>query len=818
MIASKILTRLGFALLLGCCILAVPAAAAGKKKKPVMAPKPAVAPGNPEIFSLSARGLQRGVSAKIKLTGTNLVGLTELKLSNTNITGKLLATPAPTTNTAWIELLAARTLERGAYQLSVRNTNKESSKFTFYVDDLPQVFESIAKKKEKQTPLLKLPVSYWGVLSKPGDADEMEFEARANESLVFDVSAKTIGSKANLSLNIFNEQGALVAANNGFDNGDPLLRVIIPTTGKFRVRIADRTDAGSPDNFYRLSIGTFPVVVGCFPLAVQANQDSRIELLGVNLPRDSSVSIKPKMPSETVVPVDLEKFRLRKPLTVVVTDIAAPLEAEPNDDPAHAMNILVPGSVNGRIWPTREQSTAITQSSKKPTAASSIETDSDVFKFHAETGQTLVVETEAARRGSPLDTRIEILHYDGKPVERLLLQAVRDSHITFKAIDSVTDDLRVENWQEMDLRQYMYLQGEVCRIFRMPQGPDSGFQFYTSGGKRLNYFGTRPIAHALDEAAYIVEPHPPGTKLVPNGLPVFPLYYCNDDDAERKLGTDSRVLFTAPSNGVYLVRVTDSRGFSGDRFAYRLNIRGAVPDFKVTLNGANPTVNAGSGREFSVSADRIDGFDGDIIVSITNLPSGFAVSTPIVIQAGHLEAKGAVLASVDAKESMETNLPPIKVTAVAVVNGTKTVKEVNSLGKIKVADKPKLYVALDPYDKEQTNFLERAITEKPMEITVIPGRSIPAWLKIKRNGHEDLVTFTVENLPHGVIVDNIGLNGVLIPKDQNERQIFLTTAKWVPDSDRLCFARSAQAENQVSIPLLVHVRHTELQASAGKAN
>src|SRR6185295_9122129 len=113
------------------------------------------------------------------------------------------------------------------------------------------------------------------------------------------------------------------------------------------------------------------------------------------------------------------------------------------------------------------------------------------------------------------------------------------------------------------------------------------------------------------------------------------------------------------------------------------------------------------------------------------------------------------------------------VNATAVVNGKTIKKEVNSLGKIKVTDKPKLFVALEPYDQTATNFVERSVTENPLEITIAPGQSIPAWLKIKRNGHDDLVTFSVESLPHGVIVDNIGLNGVLIPKTESARRIFL---------------------------------------------
>jgi hypothetical protein len=256
----------------------------------------------------------------------------------------------------------------------------------------------------------------------------------------------------------------------------------------------------------------------------------------------------------------------------------------------------------------------------------------------------------------------------------------------------------------------------------------------------------------------------------------------------------------------------DTRGHGDERFAYRLIVREAKPDFKVTLNGASPVINAGSGKEFSVSADRIDGFDEDIKVDVTNLPTGFSIASPIVIQAGHLEAKGTINAALDAPNPNPTNAIATKVTASAMVGRYEVVKEVNNLGKVQVGEKPKLFVALEPYDEKATNFVERSISDPPLEITVVPGQSVPAWLKVKRNGHDDLITFSVEGLPHGVIVDNIGLNGVLIPKGEDSRQIFLTTAKWVPDVDRFCFAKAAQADNQTSLPVLLHVRRATTQA------
>src|SRR6185295_5944587 len=88
--------------------------------------------GSPEIFQLEPRGIQRGLTNRIKLIGTNFVGLTELKVHNSKLTGELLQEPPPTTNIAWLQLLAPADLPRGAYELSVKNTNTESSKAKLY--------------------------------------------------------------------------------------------------------------------------------------------------------------------------------------------------------------------------------------------------------------------------------------------------------------------------------------------------------------------------------------------------------------------------------------------------------------------------------------------------------------------------------------------------------------------------------------------------------------------------------------------------------------------------------------------------------------
>src|SRR6202012_1209770 len=74
---------------------------------------------------------------------------------------------------------------------------------------------------------------------------------------------------------------------------------------------------------------------------------------------------------------------------------------------------------------------------------------------------------------------------------------------------------------------------------------------------------------------------------------------------------------------------------------------------------------------------------------------------------------------------------------------------------------------------------------KPYEITIAPGGRVSAWLRVDRHGNDGLLALDVEGLPHGVIVDSIGLNGVQIRANENEREIFLSCDSRVPEQARL---------------------------------
>jgi hypothetical protein len=467
-------------------------------------------------------------------------------------------------------------------------------------------------------------------------------------------------------------------------------------------------------------------------------------------------------------------------------------EVEPNDTPVQATALAAPGVATGTIFSSERTS------------------DVDLYRFTAKANEQWILEINAARSGSKLDSKIEVLHGDGRPVERLLLRAVRDSHLEFRGMNSDQRGARLEYWEEILLRQYVYMNGEVVKHFQQRRGPDADCQFYPEGGARITYFDTTARAHALGEPCYVVTPHPIGTPLPDNGLPVFTLHYENDDDGQRKLGKDSRLTFVAPTDGEYLVRVSDVRGFASEQHGYSLTLRRPQPGFQVTLSPTNPAIGAGSGKIITARAERIDNFNGPITVEITGAPPGFMVQSPLVIEAGHYEAKGVLAALPNAPAPTEADLASLKATATAEVAGKTVTQTLNSLGMIKLAEKPKVIVQVLPVEKTAEELdpdpsTEPRFPETPT-VTIVPGRETQIRLKVEKNDFKDRIPIEVENLPHGVIVNDIGLNGVLINPGETERVIFLHCEPWVAEQQRTFVAVAKVEGDQVSLPMRLIVK------------
>ncbi len=472
-------------------------------------------------------------------------------------------------------------------------------------------------------------------------------------------------------------------------------------------------------------------------------------------------------------------------------EMKAIAEVEPNNTPEQANPIALPAKITGKVQGKDGE-----------------QADADFFRFHARAGEDWVFEVDAARSKSKLDSFLEVLDARGGRVERVLLQAVRDAYFTFRGKDSVqVDDFRLFNWEEMNLNEYLYANGEVVKLWLYPRGPDSGFIVYPGQGKRWGWFDTTPLAQALGGPCYIVEAHPPGTELRPNGLPVIPLFFENDDEAHQTLGRDSRLFFRAPADGEYLVKIKDVRGQEGADFTYTLIARPLRPDFQASIATKALTLAAGDAREYVVKVERADGFEGAVRVEITGLPPGF-FSAPVEVEAGQIEAQGVVWTTGDTKKPTAEQARAIKVRAVARIDGREVGHDVNELVEVQWNEKTPTRVTIAPSASGAQP--QRTPAEGPLEFAIRPGETIQLEVRIERNGANGPIGFGTlnvgRNLPFGCYVDNIGLNGLLVVEGQDAREFFITADKSVPPQVRLFHLKTDVGGGTASRPVLLHVR------------
>lgn len=494
------------------------------------------------------------------------------------------------------------------------------------------------------------------------------------------------------------------------------------------------------------------------------------------------------------LPTDASGSANEVTVVMATADAAAPMqdvdEAEPNSDIVSSQTVGFPVKIAGMINGT---------DANQP--------DIDVFRFDARQRHPIVIEVRAERDKSPLDSAVEVVNIEGRQILQTQLQAVRDSYFTFRGKDSDTsDDFRLFNWTEMDLNEYLYADGEVVKLWLYPRGPDSGFKVYPGFGSRQSYFNTTPTSHPLQGPAFVVVPHDPDELLKDTGLPVFPVYAQNDDDPMRQWGRDCRLVFHPPSDGSYFVRLKDARGFQGEDYRYQLLLRYPQPDFSISMTGNEQKIHAGTGRELSFTATRLDGWDGPIEIFAEHLPAGFSMSDPVLIQDEQRQAFATLVASMDAAQPADEAVAKVVFRARAHINGREVVHDIGGLKSLALLEKPKIIVKIMTTEQHAAGQFEHT-----PELTAWAGETVRAWLKVERLDHTGLVEFGKEdsgrNMPHGVFVDNIGLNGLMLLEGQNEREFFITTSKWVPETSRPFYLKSSVDGAITSMPVMLHIRH-----------
>ena len=113
------------------------------------------------------------------------------------------------------------------------------------------------------------------------------------------------------------------------------------------------------------------------------------------------------------------------------------------------------------------------------------------------------------------------------------------------------------------------------------------------------------------------------------------------------------------------------------------------------------------------------------------------------------------------------------------------------------------------------------VTAGPDHITLEPGQEVKVTLHVeRRNGFQGRVPCTVQNLPPGVRVVNVGLNGVLVTETQSTRTFTLHAEDWAKPITQPIYVVGGVESNSPTLhpsaPLLVEVAGNKETASNSK--
>ena len=704
----------------------------------------------PTLDSISPRGLSRGTTTELTLEGLNLAKASAIYFSEPGVTGKILRVkelpdgsdlrlgsngtpstvdlgPLPPRNQVTVEVDVSPDAEIGPVGFRLQTPLGTTSEGRVLIE--PYYGES-ADREPNDTPDQAvetfLPTILTGTISKPGDMDYFKIEVKSGEELVFENGAQMIGSSLQPVVAILAEDQAVLTefgADGGMDTVWFAHR--FQKAGTYYIRVSDYAQSGSGRNFYRIIVGGFPVVTRAYPLGMQAGQIREEHLYGWNLkPAVLRVEGKPSEGYE-----DMLRLRPNHAFNEVklAVGVEPEVEAAPdNDSIEKAQTVSTPVTVNGRL--------------DKPGAFA-------FYKFIAKKDQKLIIDVNARRLGSDLDSFLEVLDTKGNRIERATVRATWETSITLADQASTNVGLRISSWSDLKPGDFVMIGNEIVRIDRLPKGPDEDTFFEQFGGQRLAFFDTTTEAHAVDKPVYKIQLHPPGSKFSNNGLPLVHLYYQNDDGGPG-YSKDSLIHFVASADGEYIVKLRDIQGLGGENYGYRLTIREPRPDFRLAVNDRNPNVPVGGCIPLTVTARRMDEFDGPIEVGLQDLPSGFT-ATPGLIQSGQVNSTMLLCASADAKLDRAV---PLKIVGKA----HSITREANPDDRLKLIS---LMTAPDVQMIAETK-----------ELTIPQGGTGKITVSIqRRNEFGGRVPIEVRNLPPHVQVPDVGLNGILLNENETRR-------------------------------------------------
>ncbi len=362
------------------------------------APVIVAAPQSPTLTTPSTLGAKPGAEVELTLTGTNLADAMSVMLG---CPGKVTI---PTDNKNGTEAAKLRVKVAidpkcpiGLYTLRVSTKHGVSNARPFVVDTLSVVASTNANRTKDTAQAVTAPCVASGSVALE-TSEFYKVTVTAGQKLAFEVLARRIGSPLDPIVVLHDaktkrELVDLYADDTPGLQGDCRLSHTFKEAGEVLVEVRDTTHRGGADFLYRLRIGDFPGATTAFPLAAERGKQASIGFTGSDTIPAVSVTVPTATTAFYAVPTAGKDAGW--PVPVLVTDYPQAAEQEPNDEPAKANKLPVPGGVSARFDKAK---------------------DMDHFAIAGKKGQKLIISVSTFEVNSPAEVLVRVLDAKGAQV------------------------------------------------------------------------------------------------------------------------------------------------------------------------------------------------------------------------------------------------------------------------------------------------------------------------------------------------------------------------------------------------------------------
>jgi hypothetical protein len=325
-----------------------------------------IPPTRPGIRGLFPHGAERGTEVEITIRGRNLQGASEISFATPKLKAQILQVQH---NLVRARVHVDATAEPGRHDLRLI-APQGSTIAWFDVGTRHESFEKEPNNDIAHAQPVTFPILLNGVI-QAGDYDYFKFEARAGQTLTFDIAAERFESSLDSVLSLLDEKGVELAyIDDYYWFKDPHLVYTFARAGTYYLRVFGTSESGSESSDYRLTAGEMPQVDYVMPTGGERGKTAEFTLSGVNLKTidgavlgeglataeviergDRTAKLRLKIPADA--PLGLQQLHVGNatlPVAFVISDlpqIAVTTEtARRKDDP---VPVTLPVVANGTI-------------------------------------------------------------------------------------------------------------------------------------------------------------------------------------------------------------------------------------------------------------------------------------------------------------------------------------------------------------------------------------------------------------------------------------------------------------------------------------